>query len=120
MQSKGNQPTAHAKRWQQAVRDAGCIITGSDQIHLHHIWGASFKIGGGIWVGQYAVLSYHHLLHMNGELNVTDHKKAFHDKYGSNADHFEKTLQLVAENNQATILPPQQVIEAILKWGGRN
>ena len=121
MQSKNNKPTAHAKRWQQAVRNAGCVITGNSQVQVHHCGGASLRHNK-TRIGHYAVLALSPELHdvgSNHPLNVTHHKKAFHAKYGTNAQLFKRTMQLVSENSNADVLPPQDVINAILDWGMR-
>jgi len=111
--------TAHEQRWCDAVRQCGCIITNSEQVQIHHIWGSKFKHNK-IHVGNYAVLALNPELHdvsSNHELNVTHHKKAFHEAYGSNARLFEKTLYKVAEKFGNEVIPPSHVIESILDWG---
>tara|TARA_R100001377_G_scaffold81214_1_gene60612 strand:- start:7 stop:357 length:351 start_codon:yes stop_codon:yes gene_type:complete len=42
MKSKGNAPTAAQKRWREAVRDLGSIISGGPAV-IHHAVGATGK-----------------------------------------------------------------------------
>lgn len=42
MKSKGNAPTASQKRWREAVRDLGSVISGNPAV-IHHCIGASGK-----------------------------------------------------------------------------
>ena len=112
-------PNAHAKRWQQAVREAGCIITGSSLVHLHHMGGRALRHNKSD-IGHYAVLALFFELHdvsSNDPLNVTHHKKAFHREYGSNAKLFKATIDEVLLTNSDDVLPPENIIEAIIDWG---
>ena len=116
MNSKNNR---HEQLWCDAVRECGCIITGNTQVQLHHIWGSKFKHNK-IHIGNYAVLALSPELHdvsSNHVHNVTHNKNAFHFEFGSNAELFQKTIILVAENFNAGVQPPQKVIESILDWG---
>tara|TARA_R110000803_G_C11860297_1_gene307076 strand:+ start:64 stop:396 length:333 start_codon:yes stop_codon:yes gene_type:complete len=42
MQSKGNAPTAAQKRWREAVRELGSVISGGPAV-IHHCVGATAK-----------------------------------------------------------------------------
>ena len=96
MRSKGNAPTAAQRRWQDVVAGLGCIVTRSDPAHcqLHHVGGFTYKHNK-IRVGPWFILPLHASLHDLGSenpCNVTHHRRAFTDKFGTQAHLFLKVV----------------------------
>ena len=78
-------PPAETKAYADKSRELGCIATGFHGIQMHHLEGREFKFNG-VHVGHYWQIPIVHYLHdvsSNNALNVTHHKKAFHEKYGA-------------------------------------
>ena len=112
MQSKGNAPTAAQKRWREAVRDLGSIMSGGPAV-VHHAVGCSGKhnkVAIGHWWLIPLTDEEHKALHA-GETFGHDSRKEFEKHefchlvdriYGGNLD----------EGN----MPPVSAINAIMDY----
>jgi len=83
------------------------------QFQLHHVLGRSAKHNK-VAIGHWFILPVPIELHdvsSNNELNVTHHKHAFTDRYGKQAELFEKMVAIMYEEGYA--LPPVDVQFAI-------
>lgn len=105
MQSKGNQPSASQKRWREAVRELGSIITGMGAI-IHHPVGVTAKHNK-VKIGHWWVIP------------LTDYE---HDQvhegnsYGSNSrKEFEKNTfyEVCALLHDHADRPSHEIIDAI-------
>lgn len=78
MKSKGNAPTAAQKRWREAVRGLGSVISGAPAV-IHHPVGCTGKHNK-IAIGHWWILPLtdeeHKLLHLN-ELKFKKTRKTF-------------------------------------------
>ena len=78
MRSKGNAPTAEQKRWREAVRDLGSVISGEPAV-IHHPVGVSGKHNK-VHIGNWWLIPLsddeHKLLH-NGETFGYESRKEF-------------------------------------------
>jgi len=114
-------PTAKQKRWLEYVAKQTCIATGFNMIQVHHIWGRETKVKGVGNIGHWAILPIWFCLHdvsSNNPYNITYHKKAFEDKYGTQAYRFEMLCHQAYndESFDSEDLPPDEVIEAIVNY----
>jgi hypothetical protein len=106
MQSKNNAPTAAQKRWREAVRDLGSVISGGPAV-IHHPVGVTGKHNK-VHIGHWWVIPLtdeeHKALH-NGTLDVNEDRKGW-EKFM-----FSRTcMQLMG---QCTDFPPDEAIYAI-------
>jgi len=104
MQSKGNAPTAVQKRWREAVRAMGSVITGDDAV-IHHCVGATgshnkVKIGHW-WI--IPLTNEEHLGLHDGDTFGSDSRKAFEKEA------FRDVCTFVGVDD----IPPLDVREAI-------
>lgn len=107
-------PTAEMKRYLKASVSLGCVVTGEQNVQVHHIWGRCYK-NQKVWVGQWAILPLAIRLHdvgSNHSLNVTHHKKAFEEMYGTQSELWEKRNTELF--NKFGISAPHDVIESII------
>ena len=130
MQSDRWAPTAKQKRFHDAVRALGCVVTGETvATELHHVKGASFKHDK-VWIGQWWVICLRADLHNSGFndfFNVTDFKHRFQGKYGDQRMLFLRTVYMVVGaaafgeiKFDLNDLPPPEVIRAIRSCGPLN
>lgn len=94
MQSK--RKTAAQKRWEDSVRELGCIATRADPAHVqvHHVAGFTYQHMGET-IGPWFVLPIHWSLHdpnSGDPMNVTHYPKRFCEKYGTQAQLFAKVV----------------------------
>lgn len=106
----GTNKTAAHKEYHRHVAKLGCIISGDQNVQIHHIWGAKTQIKtiefGSYHVGEYAVLPLHPL-HHHGQLyhearaigcgNVHGNKSEFEKMYGTELQLFDTMMKLYAE-----------------------
>lgn len=104
--------TAAQKRWQESLRNYGCLVSRSPYCEIHHIVGASAKRQK-IWVGQWSVLPLHYRYHRDPEckVNVTEHKRMFEALFGNQWDILVKVINKF--QRQGRPIPPEEVILAI-------
>ena len=57
------QPNAEMKRWRDAVRASGSILSGLAAVEIHHIYGRTTKIKGVGNIGHAAILALDHVEH---------------------------------------------------------
>lgn len=114
MISVNYQPSAKQKLWQNACRFVGCPLTGSKQVQVHHLEGASFKIDK-VHVGQWLTMAIHWEMHdpnVDHEFHIAKRKKAFEAEFGSYYQMLEKQRKMVAaEYPNADFLIPLEVME---------
>ena len=73
------------KKWLDRVAAHGCVITGQSNIQIHHCRGREAKHNK-YHIGRWFVLPLAFELHdvsSNHPLNITHHRKAFVDRYGT-------------------------------------
>ena len=103
------------QKWLTTVAAHGCVITGDKyNIQLHHILGRTAKRDKqpiGLWYVLPLHWSYHDVA-SNHPLNVTHHKKAFVDQFGSQKELF---LEMCYDIKS---YPPAEVLAAIqtMEW----
>ena len=76
--------------WEDLVRSRGCIITGQNDVQIHHPKGRKYK-NQKILIGCWWILPLNWDLHdvnSNDPLNVTHFHKKFTAKYGLQSDLF--------------------------------
>ena len=118
VKSKGFQPTAAMRKWQDDVRQFGCVATGADPAHcqLHHVHGATYKHNK-VLIGPWFILPLHHKLHdirSNDPRNVTNFPAAFTLKYGPQHMLFLKMITTMLA--RGIELPfPMEVLNAIMQ-----
>lgn len=105
------------KSWLNRVAGYGCVITRNTQVQLHHCVGREGKQNK-YYIGRLFVLPLEYNLHDiygNSEFNVSNHKNAFTQKYGSQCDLFYTMCQ---ELKQDGPLPfDDDVLAAIMETG---
>lgn len=108
MQSKKNQPNAVQKRWREAVRELGSIMSGDPAV-IHHCVGATGKHKK-VSIGHEFILPLtdqeHKDLHNRGEFNGAS-RKEFEKFYFSRV-----IMRLMDHPNR----PEDHVIEAIMDY----
>ena len=118
MYSKNYQPSSLQKKWQNAVRYVGCPATGSRQVQVHHIEGASFKIEG-VHVGQWLTMAIHWEMHdpnVDHPFHVSKNKKKFYERYGSPYELLVIQREMVLkEYPDADFIIPDEIMELIKK-----
>lgn len=100
--------------WEALVREQGCIITGQNDVQLHHVHGRTYKHNK-VLIGPWFILPLCCELHdvgSNNPNNVTHYPKDFANAFGLQKDLFATMCRdLVLEGN---VLPfPQEVIDSI-------
>ena len=95
--------------WEDLLRERGCIITGRCDIHLHHIYGRTFKHNK-ILIGPWAILPLWWEMHDSGMTHprhVHKRRKAFNKAYGWQGDVFlamcQDILYIFPEGKRITI-----------------
>ena len=81
---------AQEKAWLQRVSEYGCVVTEQSNIQIHHCIGREGKHNK-FHIGRWFVLPLAFELHdvsSNNEYNITHHRKAFIEKYGSESELF--------------------------------
>ena len=102
------------KDWEDTLRSLGCIITGQNDVQLHHVVGRTYK-NNKVLIGPWFILPLCmrlHDVHSSDPLNVTHYPKKFSLEYGLQKDIFcEMCDNLVIEG---IILPfGDNVLESI-------
>jgi len=100
--------------WEDLVRSRGCIITGQNDVQIHHPYGRTYK-NNKVLIGPWYLLPLCMRLHdvsSNDPFNVTHYPKDFAALYGYQKDLFETMCRdFVLEG---IMLPfGEQVIESI-------
>ena len=119
MISKGARITAEQKRWESTVREFGCVLFGNDQgehgaIQIHHVVGLTAKKDG-VLIGPWYILSLHWRLHdprSSHSMNITNRRKDFLAKYGTEKELFLKMISDMREQGR-TIPFGADVLSAI-------
>jgi hypothetical protein len=87
-------PNAEQKRWHSWLRTTGCVIT-EGPCEIQHIKGCKWRLKGIEKPGEWYVIPlsfWHHRDPRNNE-NVTDWRKRFEKKYGSQQSFFIQRVQ---------------------------
>tara|TARA_R110000851_G_scaffold133381_3_gene268208 strand:- start:10859 stop:11206 length:348 start_codon:yes stop_codon:yes gene_type:complete len=100
--------------WEDTVRAIGCVITGQNDVQIHHVHGRTYK-NNKILIGPWLILPLCirlHDVHSNDPLNVTHYPKKFGLEYGLQKDIFLDMCDNL--ENDGIILPfGDDVIESI-------
>ena len=119
--------TAKQKRWLELVAyRLPCIVSGETYSNqIHHCLGRTAKVKGVGNIGHWFILPLaweYHDVASNSEYNVTHHKQAFADRFGTEKDLFIDVinkLEFLAEYDKSINLkdfPPQEAVDAILNY----
>ncbi len=90
MRSKGNAPTSAQKRWREAVRGLGSIISGQPAL-IHHMFGQSCSLKSVGNIGHFSLLP---LTDEEHKFRHSD-KKLFEALYGTEKELFAKVCERV-------------------------
>lgn len=115
MQSKGNAPTAAQKRWREAVRELGSVISGGPAV-IHHpigVTGKHNKIDIGHWWVIPLTDSEHKALHDGETFGYGSRKEFEKDKYD---DLIWRIASVVGELGSLDYAPPFDVSLAIMDY----
>ncbi len=123
MKSKSNKPNAAQKKWMADIASFSISNLGllydeqydyfGVEFQLHHVVGRSYKQNK-VAIGHEFILPVPFELHdvsSNHKLNVTHHKRAFVDAYGTQRELFSKLC--LHMSRQGYIIPPDDIIIAI-------
>ena len=121
-----NNPTASQKRFMENMRKLGCCVSVEDwHVQIHHMLGRTAKVKGVGNIGHWAILPLSwrfHDVHSNDPLNVTHHKYAFEDRFGTQVDNYLQCLhklRYLAKTDKSidpADFPPDNVVKAIKEW----
>lgn len=78
------------KDWEDRVRDFGCVVTGQNDVQIHHVHGRKYK-NNKVLIGPWFILPLCmklHDVHSNDINNVTHYPKMFAQAYGLQRDLF--------------------------------
>ena len=119
--------TAKQKRWLKLVAERlPCIVSGeSYSKQIHHCLGRTAKVKGVGNIGHWFILPLaweYHDVASNSEYNVTHHKQAFTDRFGTEKDLFMDVVYKLGflakwdKSINTDDFPPQEVVDAILNY----
>ena len=77
-------------KWEITVRSQGCIITGQNDVQLHHVCGRAYR-NNKVLIGPWFLLPLCMRLHdvgSNDPYNVTHYPKKFAETFGTQKDLF--------------------------------
>ena len=116
-------PTASQVRWREYVRGLGCCVSQEDwKVQIHHVVGRSAKVKGVGNIGHWYVLPLawqYHDVASNDKLNVTHHKNAFEEQFGTQSELFNQVFNTLihkakgSSSIDAGDFPPENVLNAI-------
>jgi len=113
MRSKGNAPTAAQKRWREAVRDLGSIISGGPAV-IHHAVGATGKHNK-VEIGHWWLIPLtndEHLALHGGNLDWLLCETRWEGMSRKELERFWFSRVVM----DADICPPTEVLEAIMDY----
>lgn len=102
-----------SKAWEANVREQGCIITGRNDVQIHHVVGRSYKHNK-VLIGPWFILPlcwYLHDVHSNSKHNVTHFRHNFTRVYGFQRDLFANMVKTM--QNQGYEVPETTILQAI-------
>lgn len=103
------------RKWEEAVRSLGCIITGDPVCVIHHPLGRSGKHNK-VRIGGWLVLPLREDYHVHTDYSVHGNKKRFIEENGRQCDMFKSVIELHMDKFGTHPVPPE-VIDAIMDWG---
>ncbi len=107
---------AREKAWLERITQHGCVITGTSWgIERHHPLGREARQNK-FHIGRryvYPLIKRLHYVHDPDPLNITNHKNAFIDQYGTQSDLFYKMCMAIKQEDGA--LPfEDEILQAIM------
>jgi hypothetical protein len=108
--------TKAVKDWENKVREAGCIITGQNDVQLHHVHGRTYK-NMKVLIGPWFILPLCmrlHDVHSNDPYNVTHYPNRFGDEIGKQKDLFFDMCQKFIDEGDFQLPFESDVMQSIL------
>tara|TARA_Y100000310_G_C20598574_1_gene771807 strand:- start:1085 stop:1432 length:348 start_codon:yes stop_codon:yes gene_type:complete len=113
MQSKRNAPTANQKRWREAVRELGSVISGNRPCVIHHPIGVTGKHNK-VAIGHWWVIPLTDFEHRELHRGVPIWRDlAVHSRKQFEIERFDDVKWYLSANK---VQPPNEVFEAIADY----
>ena len=88
------------KDWENLVREQGCIVTGQNDVQIHHVLGRTYKHNK-VLIGPWYILPLCmrlHDVHSNSPFNVTHYPKRFAIEFGEQRNLFVTMCEILASD----------------------